>query len=150
MKKILKIFLLITAFGLFNTAHAKIPLYFGEQDYFENIESVEPIKDGSNTYNLGYRLYIKWFLGGVYLKDEGYILINNHDKNRYIPLTPEIIQELQDNNFLPKELPNYSISTIYYLKGYSLWIIIIIFVLVTLISNRKEKAKAEKNTQPIV
>lgn len=145
MKKLLKIFLLISAFGLFNTAHAKLPLFFGDQDYFEDIESVQPIKDGRDTYKFGYRVSIKWFLAGVYVKDEGYVLSN---ANTYIPLNAEMIAELQAMGELPNELPAYSLPADYYLKGYSLWIIIAGFVIFGLIKSRKKKPAEENTAEP--
>lgn len=144
MKKTLKIFLLIAVFGLFNTAHAKLPLFFGDQDYFEDIASVAPIKDGRDTYKFGYRVSIKWFLAGIYAKDEGYVLSN---ANTYIPLNAEMIAELQAMGELPKEIPTYSLPVDYYLKGYSLWIIIAGFVIFGLIKSRKKKPVAEENTE---
>ena len=136
MKKII-VSLFYCTLLLTSIAHAKIPLYFGESDYFEKIESVNPVKieEGKAPLYLGYRTYIKWFLAGVYMKDEGYVLMNLA-KTEYMPLTAEMITELQAEKLLPEIIPTYKISIFQYIKGFSLWLIILAVLIYLFIAKK--------------
>lgn len=125
MKTFSSICLLIWALAFSLPAQAKgIPLYFGESDALNKIEGVAPINIDEDTYTLGYRTYFKWFLAGVYVADEGYVLIDNADDG-YIPLDDEKIQILQEEGLVVTPLPDYKLTGMDYLKGYSLWLIIV-------------------------
>lgn len=143
MNRFLKLMAVFLFVGVFNSAHAKIPVYFGESDYLEKIEGAPEISEGGTKFALGHRVYIKWLIAGLYLKDEGYILLA--EKNQYIPLSAEMIEMLQESGLLPEELPKYSISPDFYLKGYSLWIILILIVGYVIISARGKK---DEETMP--
>ncbi len=106
-------------------AQAKgIPLYFGESEDLNMIERVEPLVIEDETFFLGYHTYFKWFLAGVYVRDRGYVLIDA-SKTRYIELDEKDIQQLQEEEMLPTPLPEYKLEGIDYLKGYSLWLILL-------------------------
>ena len=141
LKQILHFLILIGLFFLLSsTAKAEIVfLPFGTQ---ERIKCVQPINfkkeektpiwttinlndpNKLSSYNLCYKYSMRFFIAGLYLHDDGYVLAEQDDAYRYIPLDNAKITELQEKGILPKPLPEYSIPLSQYLAGYSLWLII--------------------------
>jgi len=67
-----------------------------------------------------------WFILGVWVSNETVINIS-HDT--YIPLTDEnLVSSLQSADILPGKIPEYSLSLIDYLLGYSSWIFIFLSI----------------------
>lgn len=148
MKKTISLAILGAMFAFSLPAQAKgLPVYFGESDELNKIEGTTPIKMDREQFSLGYRTYFKWFVAGVYVKDEGYVLID-HSDNAYVPLDEEDIKQLQEEKTLPTPLPQYSLSAVDYLKGYSLWLIIIALAgYFGFKAKRRSKSQAEGKTE---
>jgi hypothetical protein len=92
-------------------------------------EKIGKIQEIPGTdYNLCHKYTLHFFLAGIYLSDDGYVLQKKTDSRAYHPLTAQEIKELQQTGELPSPLPAYSISTIEYLFGYSLWIVLVFVV----------------------
>jgi hypothetical protein len=111
-----------------------MPVYFGTED---TIREIQPIP-GTNFF-LCHKHHSYYFLGGLYLSDDGYVLREKatHRKpyfydpskaERYVPLTSEKIAELQQAGILPNPLPGYSIPVGDYIAGYSLWLFLMLVV----------------------
>ena len=120
-------FVLVTAPPMF--AHSGqasfIPIYFGTQDTITDLQPIE-----GTTYVLAHKHHAYYFFGGLYLKDDGYVLKEKVAKpsyatalqpTKYVPLTAEKIKELQQEGTLPDPLPAYKIPFGAYVSGYSLW-----------------------------
>ena len=83
---------------------------------------------------MGYRTTITWFVLGIYLKDQGYILAVTgnrtegacvgNEEGQYYDLNEDGITSFQSEGSLPIPLPNYEIDVLFYVIGYSLWLII--------------------------
>jgi len=106
---------------------ARTTLRFGTDDTIKEIQELP----GTN-YKLCYLYHIYYFIAGLYLANDGYVLTENPDPtkqrfltdpaaNKYIPLTKEKTNELQQAGLLPNPLPKYSIPTSAYVEGFSMW-----------------------------
>jgi len=109
------------------TVFARTTLRFGTDDTIKEIQELP----GTN-YKLCYHYHIYYFIAGLYLANDGYVLTENPDPskqrfltdpaaNKYIPLTKEKTNELQQAGLLPNPLPKYSIPTSAYVEGFSMW-----------------------------
>lgn len=107
----------------------------------EKIHEIQPIDD---EFSLCHKLTIYYFVGGVYLKDEGYVAKERGISDTYIPLTPGMIEELQSERLLPKPLPDYSIPLVDYLAGFSLWLIVAGIALFALVASVFERIRGQK------
>jgi hypothetical protein len=129
-----KIILLITiTIVYFNISNAAV---FGKQ---ENLHAIKiddkkiPVSIDDVPCFLGYKTSGYYFLGGLFLKDDGYVLISQGNADNYFPVTKEDIDSYQNSELLPTPLPTYKIPIVEYLLGYSLWILIIIGILYSVI-----------------
>jgi hypothetical protein len=101
-------------------------LMFGWDDKISCIQPVELKGQDNEPLCLAYKTS-KLFVGaGVYLKDEGYVLGDPAQHDRFYPW-PEAgqLKKWQSAGLLPDPLPGYSIPAIEYAFAYSLWIIIV-------------------------
>jgi hypothetical protein len=99
-------------------------MIFGKEEKLVCLADV-PLKGAEDEpLCLAHKTTKQFFVAGIYLSDDGYVLkIQGKDAFYPLPGEPELSQ-LQSEALLPKPLPPYAISTIDYLMGYSLWIII--------------------------
>jgi hypothetical protein len=99
-------------------------MLFGTQDDLNCIVDIPLTGPNSEALCLGFRVEMKFFIGGVYAKDQGYILKIKNEKAYYPMPTGDELAEFQANSMIPSPLPAYSVPLWDYLFGYSLWIII--------------------------
>ena len=99
-------------------------MLFGTQDDLNCIVDIPLTGANSEPLCLGFRVSMKFFIGGVYAKDEGYVLKIKSEKAYYPMPAGDELAELQANSMIPSPLPSYSVPLWDYLFGYSLWIII--------------------------
>ena len=118
-------------------ALARGSLEFGTQD---TITEIQPL--AGTDYVLCYKYHINYFIAGLYLSDDGYVLREKpkNDKHymfttpdKYLPLTANKISELQQSGLLPNPLPKYSIPKSAYVDGYALWGILLATVVLLLL-----------------
>src|SRR3990167_7926762 len=100
-------------------------LMFGWDDKIECIQSVGLKGENGEALCLAYKTSKLFVGGGVYLKNEGYVLGDPAQRDRYYPW-PEAkqVKGWQSSGLLPDPLPGYSIPAIEYGVAYSLWIIV--------------------------
>ena len=97
----------------------------------ENLHAIEinnekiPVEDGNTNCYLGFKTSGYYFIAGLYLKNDGYVLIEQANQNTYFPLTENDIAYYQKQKILPTPLPTYKVPIVEYLLGFSLWIIVI-------------------------
>jgi hypothetical protein len=117
-----------------STVMAGSTLEFGTDDTIKEIQDLP----GTN-YELCYHYHIYYFIAGIYLANDGYVLTEKPDPtkqklltdsaaNRYLPLSKEKTKELQQAGLLPNPLPKYSIPTSAYVEGYLFWPIMLITI----------------------
>jgi hypothetical protein len=135
------ILLLLAFFVIPYPAFASSTLKFGTDDTINKIQDLP----GTN-YTLCYHYHINYFIAGVYLANDGYVLTEKPDNKKqtfftdastkYLPLTKEKINELQQTGLLPRPLPPYSIPTFEYFDGFSLWWILLFTIVVLFVRSR--------------
>ncbi len=95
-------------------------MMFGTQEHLDCIVDVT-LKLHDQPLCLAHKTSMKFFIGGLYAKDDGYVL-KVQGKESYYQLPPEPLRrELQARGELPSPLPAYSIGFAEYFLGYSLW-----------------------------
>ena len=88
--------------------------------------------------------HIKYFIAGLYLSNYGYVPNEKPDPkkltfftdttaSKYLPLTKEKTNELQQAGLLPNPLPKYAIPASAYLDGFSLWLILLLAIAIALL-----------------
>src|SRR5262245_26837938 len=101
-------------------AHAK--LMFGKDETIHFLQDVKLTGPNQETLYLGYMTAIQFFLAGVYVEDEGYVLgVKGESKTFFRVPTGEELKGFQQRGLLPDPLPPYSLNFFDYLFGYSLW-----------------------------
>ncbi|MBU0500601.1 MAG: hypothetical protein KJ675_07200 [Gammaproteobacteria bacterium] len=133
MKKLLSTFILMlaTLLAYSTPVYAKgIPLFFGEQEEIHKIADVNLKGGEGEDLFIGYRTRELYLLAGVYVTDEGYILGVTSDESKYYPFpSGDELKAFQESGMLPEKLPEYSLSTLDYIFGYSLWLIALLGLL---------------------
>jgi hypothetical protein len=110
-------------FGLIglSPSSARADMLFGPDESIHRITEVEI--DGE-TYYLAFKTTMYFFVAGVYVSDDGYVLQEKGKTNWFIPLSQDEIRDLQAAGHLPDPLPRYTVPIWEYLFGYSLWIVV--------------------------
>lgn len=103
-------------------------IMYGEDENIHDIERIE-----GTDYYLCYKTTTHFLIAGLYVENDGYVLRNENEHNRYILLDDEKIKELQGVGMLPNPLPKYSLGVWEYLFGYSLWLIIFGIIIIEVI-----------------
>lgn len=142
--------LLLTSVLLFTfhgQAHAGA-LRFGIDETLHHLQDVKLEGPKGEKLFLGHKSAIRFFVAGVYIRDDGYVLGIVGGEKGYYPM-PEgaELARLQQLGLLPKPLPEYTLGVIDYAIGYSLWLVIAIIVLWIFLGSvfrrRKRTAGAE-------
>lgn len=117
---------LLFAFGLaLVPASAEAALMFGKDETIHKIEDIAfQNREGEDLF-LGYKTTIQFFVAGLYLTDDGYVLGVRGEDTFYPMPTGEELKGLQADGLLPDPLPAYRIGWFDYALGYSLWIILV-------------------------
>src|SRR5215468_4630182 len=98
-------------------------LAFGKQETITCITDVTLKGGDDEPLCLAHKTTIQFFGGGVYLKDDGYVLGIRGKRDVYYHMpTAEELKEFQEAGTLPTPLPPYKIGAAEYLLGYSLWL----------------------------
>ena len=111
---------------------------------FGTVEHVSPIQDvglttpdGEPLY-LGYKTSTVYFLGGVFVHNDGYVLGLKSVSKRYVDMPPpDLLASFQKQGKLPDPLPPYHVGVDEYLAGFSLWIVVILGVAGYLVISRQ-------------
>jgi len=105
---------------------------FGTQDSFDCVVPKTFQGPNHDQVCLASKVSLHFVGAGVYLSDEGYVL-KVSGKEEFYSLTPANLKDLQSAQLIPDPLPPYHIAWYQYVIGYSLWIIIGIVVLISLL-----------------
>ena len=99
----------------------RIFLLIGPSDSIHKLSELHVRGPKGERVFLGYRT-TAFYLGlGIGLSKQGYVLGCVDNPGKYYPLTPEVIKELQKENYLPTPLPSYQPGKLDYLFACSLW-----------------------------
>jgi uncharacterized protein len=109
-------------------AHAKV--MFGKDQTIHFLEDVKVTGPNQEPLFLGYMTTMQFFLAGLYVQDDGYVLGVKGDSKKFFRMpTGDELKGFQQRGLLPDPLPPYSLSFFDYLFGYSLWIVVAVIVL---------------------
>lgn len=125
------------------TIHASGDMYFGKgerikclqplnqmkEDTPDNGSIWRPVPKTTDPTMLCYKYSIQYFILGVAIHDDGYVLSSGDDYYNYYPLDEAKIRELQTKGVMPDPLPTYSLTWMQYAAGYSLWVLIALVIL---------------------
>ncbi len=103
---------------------------FGTQQDTHVIGAVKLKGPNDTPLVLGYMTRTEFFLAGLYVKDEGYVLIPQGPGmyGRYMQMPDaETLARHQKAGMLPSPLPRYKLGFWTYVIGYSFWIMIAFF-----------------------
>jgi hypothetical protein len=102
---------------------------------FGTVENIDPIQDVNLTSPdgealfLGYKTTTSYFLGGLSMSNDGYVLVLRSNHDRFLDLPEgEALKSFQAKGLLPDPLPPYSPGVIDYLRGYSLWVVVAVLL----------------------
>ncbi|MGR4862814.1 hypothetical protein [Caulobacter sp. LARHSG274] len=125
-----------------SVANAALPVRFGKSEQIERLAPVAlPGPAGEQLY-LGHKVTTQWFFGGIYLKDDGYVLGVEGREKAYYTLKADKIALAQKVGWLPNPLPPYQIHPLQYLLGYSLWLFLIVVIAWTMIETAWKRSRA--------
>jgi hypothetical protein len=144
---------ILLAIGLLASGNAAAgKMMFGDQDSLHKIQDVEFNGPNGEELYLAYRTTIKFFILGVNITKQGYVLaIKDSEDKAYYSLDNAQIKELQNNGGLPNPMPKYKLTKFDYAFGYSLWILILIFGGFSLIKRQfKKRKKASESEEHVV
>jgi len=114
---------------------------FGTEESLGCIQDVALTGGANEPLCLAHKTTLKFFVAGIYARDDGYVLKVKGQESYYPLPRGEELAELQAEGKLPAPLPHYRISTGDYLLGYSLWWILGAIVIFSLIARRLSKAR---------
>ena len=115
--------------GLIGMRSASADMMFGDEDRIYIIQDIDYQLKENEGLSLGYRLTTTSFIAGIYITDNGYVLVPQRNTDLYYPLDNEEIKALQVEGALSDPLPTYEIGIMDYIFGYLLWILILIAAL---------------------
>ncbi len=113
--------LLLVAFA--GEARAWTP--FGTVEHTTRLQDVTlTTQDGEALY-LGHKTSTLYFILGVYISDDGYVLgVRSNPGHIGDMPPPDVLADLQKKGLLPDPLPPYRLGLGDYLAGYALWLVV--------------------------
>jgi hypothetical protein len=124
MKKYLML-ALVLAFLPLSGAPAKAAkgLGFGSDEKIRSLSNTKLRSPSGETLYLAHKVTTQFFLLGVHVKDDGYVLGVQGDSKKYYRMPDNAyVQRWQQQGLLPNPLPRYRLGMFDYLIGYSLWL----------------------------
>ena len=98
---------------------------FGVTEHIVPIEDVALTTPAGDALYIGHKSSTVYFILGVYVRDDGYVLGLRSNAKHYVDMPPpDKLAEFQSKGLLPKPLPPYRLGFVDYLKGYSLWLVL--------------------------
>lgn len=132
--------------SLLALALAFLPLSQAEAGRIGKSETLRPLGEssfevpGKGKFQLGYKFTTYWLVAGVWLTNDGYVLLPEGKSGQYIPLDSEKKAVFQKAGMLPETLPSYRIPKLDYAFGFSAWIVILGSILVGKIQEMRNQA----------
>jgi len=120
----------------------------GWQTQIHKIQDIRLKGPKGEALYLGVNMRVYFLIAGVFLLDEGLVLGIEGNRGSYYPMPEgDKLIELQNAGILPKDLSDYQIPIIYYIIGYSLWILILGGFLYNFIKRSIWRRRISPNTE---
>lgn len=119
--------------------------YFGKQETLRCIEDVKFTEHPGEPLCLAHKFTTQYFIAGVYLHDDGYVLAVKPKLENFYPLSEAGIATLQHEGKLPATLPSYSISAGDYVMGYLLWPMLAFLAFLALLGRRARQKRLRRD-----
>ncbi len=98
---------------------------FGTVERVALIEDVTLTTPDGDALYLGYKTSTVYFILGVRVSDDGYVLGLKSKPRHYVDMPPpDKLAEFQKKGLLPDPLPPYRLGIGTYLAGFSLWLVV--------------------------
>lgn len=105
---------------------AKITV-IGDQESVRKLQHIDLKGPRGESLYLGHKITKSFFLLGVSIKDDGYVIGVEGQSDIYYPMIKgEKLDQLKTLKLLPEPFPSYKLGIMDYLTGYSFWIALII------------------------
>jgi hypothetical protein len=122
-----------------------VALRFGLEEKLSCLVDVPMRGPANEALCLGYKTSIRWFGGGVYHSDDGYVVTDREARSMYWPLPEgEELAALQADGSLPNPLPEYAPPVADVVFGYSLWWSIGIAIVIGVLRSRRTRSRLER------
>jgi hypothetical protein len=124
MRKFLMLALVLAFLPLSGApAQAAKGLGFGSDERIRSLSSTKLRSPSGETLYLAQKVTTQFFLLGVHVKDDGYVLGVQGDSKKYYRMPDNVyVQRWQQQGLLPNPLPARRLGMFDYLIGYSLWL----------------------------
>lgn len=122
MKKFLMLVLVLAFLPLAGAPAQAKGLGFGSDEKIRSLSDINLRGPSGEMLFLAHKVTTQFFLLGVQVKDDGYVLGVKGDSRKYFRLPDAQLQRLQQQGLLPSPLPGYRLGKMDYLIGYSLWL----------------------------
>lgn len=100
----------------------------GTSETIHHLQDVSLTGPKGEKLFLGYKTSTTFFIAGVWMSVDGYVLGVQGDSKHYFSLQQgETLQRFQKSGALPDPLPKFEPSILDYVFGYSLWLIIVLW-----------------------
>lgn len=126
---------------------------FGVAEDVTCLADVAPLEPNGAELCLAFKTTTRYFVAGLYVRDDGYVLRQKANPQIYYPLTAEQIGKAQAAGELMTPLPSYPLPFGKYVDGFSLWGVFafaIIFEIVRrlFVTKRRARLAAARSTTP--
>ncbi len=123
---------------------------------FGTVEDIVPITDvglttpGGDALYLAHKTSTLYFILGVSVSDDGYVLGLRSNPKHYVDMPPAaMVADFQKQGTLPDPLPPYRLGVGDYAMGYSLWLVgvplVVMFIAINLaIRSRRRRRRAPR------
>jgi hypothetical protein len=99
---------------------------FGVVEHISRIEDVSLTTPGGDQLYLGHKTSTVYFILGVRVSDDGYVLGLRENPKHYVDMPPaDLLATFQKEGRLPDPLPPYYLGPGDYVSGYALWIVVL-------------------------
>lgn len=126
-----------------------VPVRFGKQDSVYKLVETHLQDEQGRPLWIADHVTSYYVFAGVYARDDGLVLTANTDEGYFPFPTAEEVKQYQSAGLFPAELPKHGLGFFDIFLGFSLWWLLLVVVVWTVISTKIEaKKEAQKPMEP--
>ena len=116
-------FLVLLAWTLSGIGNEAYAASFGQSEAINCIADVKLKGASGEDLCIAYKTTTTYFVGPVWITNDGYVLRIHANEKRYFNLPPpDKVAAFQAKSLLPAPLPPYQLSAVEYAEGFKLWL----------------------------